>query len=64
MDVAVNKPKEGAEMNLKKSRKNRRSTAWCRFGEKQSELKDEDYEAFYKEKHYGLTSLSRTSIQA
>ena len=55
MDVAVNKPKEGAENEFEEVQEEQTVNSMVPIWRKnKSELKDEDYEAFYKEKHYGF----------
>ncbi|MFB6499164.1 molecular chaperone HtpG [Bacillus haynesii] len=55
MDVTVNKPKEGAENEFEEVQEEQTVNSMVPIWRKnKSELKDEDYEAFYKEKHYGF----------
>ncbi|MBU8684096.1 molecular chaperone HtpG [Bacillus haynesii] len=55
MDVTVNKPKEGAENEFEEVKEEQTVNSMVPIWRKnKSELKDEDYEAFYKEKHYGF----------
>ncbi|TWM29022.1 Chaperone protein HtpG [Bacillus paralicheniformis] len=55
MDVTVNKPKEDAENEFEEVQEEQTVNSMVPIWRKnKSELKDEDYEAFYKEKHYGF----------
>ena len=55
MDVAVNKPKEGAENEFEEVQEEQTVNSMVPIWRKnKSELKDEDYEAFYTEKRYGF----------
>ncbi|MSN98383.1 molecular chaperone HtpG [Bacillus paralicheniformis] len=55
MDVTVNKPKEDAENEFEEVQEEQTVNSMVPIWRKnKSELKDEDYEAFYKEKRYGF----------
>ncbi|MEC1447933.1 molecular chaperone HtpG [Bacillus haynesii] len=55
MDVTVNKPKEGAENEFEEVQEEQTVNSMVPIWRKnKSELKDEDYEGLYKEKHYGF----------
>ncbi|MCY9275188.1 molecular chaperone HtpG [Bacillus haynesii] len=55
MDVTINKPKEDAENEFEEVQEEQTVNSMVPIWRKnKSELKDEDYEAFYKEKRYGF----------
>ncbi|MFC8151185.1 molecular chaperone HtpG [Bacillus paralicheniformis] len=55
MDVTVNKPKEDADNEFEEVQEEQTVNSMVPIWRKnKSELKDEDYEAFYKEKRYGF----------
>ncbi|MPQ23530.1 molecular chaperone HtpG [Bacillus paralicheniformis] len=55
MDVTVNKPKEDADHEFEEVQEEQTVNSMVPIWRKnKSELKDEDYEAFYKEKRYGF----------
>ncbi|WP_324636207.1 molecular chaperone HtpG [Bacillus velezensis] len=55
MEETVNKPKEGSENEFEEVQEEQTVNSMVPIWRKnKSELKDEDYEAFYAEKHYGF----------